>query len=325
MLESIPGVGPFVTGAIVGLGQGLGHKVMAMVLKYLGRAGKASETCAISADCRVSSHAERAESQGRCASSDDEDLAQVVSSLKNEAEWKNLESALNQSGLPLDSSAAKALATLGDEVLKKEIGTANAVGRLAKLTAEAFERAGIELPDLARWDSLSARLADDDSLTPVEEEVGPASIPVAVANVKRPATWWIWSREDVDGRLLRFVARGVEHCWTGCNQALTAIHDLSALRQLRELREQLVLIRELLQTMTPLVPDKRALRVEGWRVKQLLSGVEQAVQAAETLSNEMRIMLASQPGNKEWQTAFTKCGQSAAVLVQTLRDRRAVR
>ena len=114
------------------------------------------------------------------------------------------------------------LEELHDELLRKTLPPEQAVPRLAQLTAEAFERAGIEQVDLRRWQNLSERLSDESlepisttSLTSTSRPIG-----VGVATAKRPSTWHIWSRHEVDRRLLQFTCRTVKTCRTACDQAL---------------------------------------------------------------------------------------------------------
>src|SRR5438445_8623697 len=122
MLESIPEVGPFLAGAVVGMGQGLGHKVMELLIKYLGlprsAANKPGEA---PTESTAGGGRERTAEQIQHAPSDEEELAHVVGSLHNEVDWKNMVNGLKQSGMPFDASAAQQLAALGDEVLKKTI------------------------------------------------------------------------------------------------------------------------------------------------------------------------------------------------------------
>jgi hypothetical protein len=314
MFDSIPVAGSFLAGAVGGLGHGLSLLLMRLMVNLLGSRGDKADP--YSAEMRKPQEVQNPDKQH---------LEEIVSGMQTEAEWKNLITGLKQSGMPFDASAAEQLTQLGDEVLKKATSPPEAVDRLAKLTAGAFERAGIELPELARWQDLSARLVDDDLLPERQETSPPTPGHVSVAMARRPSTWWVWSRADADRRLLRFIQSGVEHSWRACDQALASAPDLSSLRTWRQLREELVVVRELLQTMPPLVPDKRELRVEAWRIKQLLSSLEQAVRATETLSTEMNRLLACPMGTQDSQASLAECRKAMSILVQTLHDRRAVR
>jgi hypothetical protein len=256
---------------------------------------------------------------------DQDYLTATIGALKNETEWQAMQATLVQAGIPFDATASQQLAALRDETLKRATSPAQAVNRLAMLAAEAFERAGVHSSDdLARWQNVSQRLGDESLEFAIE--VPPATpSSAAVAAAKAPSTWWIWNRTEVDRRRLLFVGRSLEHCWTACNQALADIRDLPALRQLRELREQLALARQLLETMPPLTPEKRALRVGGPKIKNLLKSLDEAVSASDTLSTRMREMLGSAPGAAEWESALYDCRRSIHLLIQNLNDRRAVR
>ena len=251
-------------------------------------------------------------------------MSAILGGLKSEAEWKAVQAGLAQAGIPFDDTASRELAALREDTLKRAISPTESTNRLAMLTAKAFERAGVHLPDLVRWQNVSRRLTDEVFENSAELSPTLAS-PVGVATAKTPSTWWVWNQAEVDRRRLRFVSRSVDHCSTACSQALATIRDLPTLRQLRELRDQLTLVSDLLDTMPPLSPEIRSLRVEGWKVKELLKSVEQAVSASDTLSAQTRRMLGANPETSEWQTALQECRQSTHLLIQNLNDRRAVR
>jgi hypothetical protein len=311
MLESIPGWPQILGATAMGMAHGMGQKLMGVVLKQIRPA--------VPLD-----NAPARQTTAGDDKADAEDLAKLVGGLKSEADWNTLKDGMAQAGIPLDNSATQQLASLRDDVLKQAVSPDRAVSRLAALTAEAFERAGVQPPDLVRWETLAERLSDDGQ-EDVTEEPSRSAGAIGVAAAKRPATWWMWNRAEVDRRWMQFVKRGVSHCCTACDQGLTEIRVLEALRPLRDLRDQVVLARELLDTMPPLTPDKRAFRIEAWRVKELLTSVEQAVTATEKLLTQTRALLALPPESSAWQNAVKDCRQSVSALIQNLRDRRAVR
>jgi hypothetical protein len=309
MLESIPGLSQLLFGAVAGVGHAFGQRLVRLILQLKHEAPFDSPAPG---------------PQPGHSAEDASILADAIGTLKEPPQWEEVNASLVEAGVPLDRTAEEQLSTLRDEVLRQATSSKQAVGRLAGLTAEAFARAGVELPDLERWERLSQRLAGavlDDNL----EEPAPIAPNVAVAGGKQPKTWWIWNKGEVDKRLLRFLRRGIDHCWTACNQALAKVRDVGTLRELYALREQLGLAKELLSTMPTLTPSRKSLRVDGALVKELIQSVHQAVASTDDLTKHLNTLLNSEPASAERERASRSCGQAAALLVQTLRDRRAVR
>ncbi len=256
------------------------------------------------------------------------ELANDLAQIRNRADWEQLVQSLRMAGVPVDATAAKQLESMRDEVLQKSINSRQAVTSLAQLTTEAFERAGIEAPDLRRWQTVSDRLKDESpeheaSLT---EPTPPTSSPaVGMAKTARPWTWHVWSRQEVDRRQLHYTRRTVRHCRAACEQALSIVKDMPALRQVRDLNEQLALIEELLATMPPLNPRTASLKIDTHTAKSLLRSLEEAVVTTDCLAKETERLFAQVPSAPSWQEANTACIRSTAKLAQLVRDRRTVR
>ena len=82
---------------------------------------------------------------------------------------------------------------------------------------------------------------------------------------------------------------------------------------------------ELLTTMPAAEPRTRGLRLDGQQVKEAVRALETAVVQAEQLRSSMDALLRTPIDNPQWLTKWRECTQSAAILTQHVRDRRAVR
>ena len=252
-----------------------------------------------------------------------DELAADLAQVRNSGDWDRLVQSLKAAGVPVDVPAAKQLDAIRDDLLQKAISAPQTVSRLGQLTAEAFERAGIEQPDLRRWQTVSDRLRDD-APEPVAS-VTAAEVAVGVAKVHRPSTWLVWSRLETDRRQLHYTRRAVRSCRVACDQALASLRDLPALRQVRDLNSQLVMIEELLDTMPPLEPQTASLKIDKQTMKMLLRSLEDAVLTTERLAQETGQLFAQTPSTEGWQQALNACLRSASQLTQLVRDRRTVR
>lgn len=246
-------------------------------------------------------------------------LVEDVRQVRTPQDWQALTRGLAQSGIPMDRQAEQELQAMQDEVLQRQLSPEQAAMRLSAWTAAAMERAGVDLPDLSRWQTTAARLAEPEAPAPA---VTPAA---AVATVKRPGTWWVWSRPEVDRRLLRFLQRVGQHCRAGLDQALLTVADLPSLRKLRDLHNQIALLDELLITMPAAEARTVGLRLDGQQVKEAVRSLESAVTEGEKLRTAIDTLLRMPTENPQWQPTWSACTQSTTLLVQHVRDRRAVR
>ena len=256
------------------------------------------------------------------------ELAGDLAKIRSREEWEQLVFSLRAAGVPVDKTAAKELESMRDEVLSKAVNPNQAVTSLAQLTADAFERAGIEEPDLRRWQTVSERLKDDgpeadDGLSGTS--AGAFAPAIGLATTKRPWTWHVWSRQEVDRRQLHYTKRTVRHCRAACEQALATIRELPVLRQVRDLNTQLSLIEELLATMPPLDPRTASLKLDSKTIKSLLRSLEEAVVTTERLAKQTENLFKQVPTSPGWQDALQMCLHSTSKLNQLVRDRRTVR
>jgi len=250
------------------------------------------------------------------------ELTRQIENVRTRDDWDRLVQSLRTAGVPIDAQTTSELDALRDRILARTIEPNRAVTGLARLTAEAFEKAGIGQPDLQRWQTISDRLADVDPAAPEDQ---PALAAVGVVTTKRPSTWLVWSRIEVDQRLLRYIRQSVRHCRGACDQALMSLRDMPSLRQIRDLNEQLKLIEELLATVPPLQPKTASLRLDGAAVKTLLRSLEEGVLTTEKLSREMDGLFAHVPASEAWNRGIHSSLQQTSRLAQLVRDRRAVR
>ena len=253
------------------------------------------------------------------------ELAAAIAEIRSQADWKQFVLGLRTNGLPVDDATSSQLDELRDGILAKSIEPNDAVNGLARMTVDAFERAGITQADLGRWQTISDRL---ESVNPTnDEDVPPANpkVNVSVAKSSRPSTWLAWDRVDVDRRQLRYTGQGVRRCRSACDQALQSLRDLPSMRQIRELNEQLKLIEELLSTTPTLEIRTSSLKLDSHMVKSLLKSLEQAVLATEQLTQHTDQLFAERPASEGWQQRYQSCMQNVSTLVQLVRDRRAIR
>ena len=253
------------------------------------------------------------------------DLATELAEVKTPQDWNRMVDGLKAAGVPVDPSTAEKLAAMQNEVLDHHLPPAEGVRQLAELTADAFARAGIEEPDLQRWHLISRTLGDQpaEELDSGVKAPAPASVSVAVS--KRPSTWFVWSRDEVDRRQLLFTRRTVKNCRTACEQGLLHLRDLPALRDVRGLKEQLTLIEDLLATVPPLNPSRSAMRVEKEVAKTLVAAYADAVKTTDQLATQIDRLLKAHPTSSTWDTELQGCRESSSKLAQMVRDRRAIR
>ncbi len=247
------------------------------------------------------------------------ELAETIEQLKTPQDWQAVPQALANSGLPLDRTAEEELRAMQDEVLQRQLSSAQAANRLAALTAAALTRAGIDAPDINRWRTAAAKLERDEPTPPA------AVATAAVDPARRPGTWWIWDRTEVDRRLQRYLRRLSQHSRTGLEQALLTVSEMSALRKLRDLQTQITMLDELLATLPTAEPRTRGLRLEGAQVKEAVQSLQTAVTQAEALRSSIDTLLRTPIDQPTWTTAWSNSTQAATLLTQHVRDRRIVR
>ena len=250
------------------------------------------------------------------------ELATELAEVKTPQDWNRLVDGLKAAGVPVDTTTSEKLASIQNEVLDRQLPPVEGVRQLAELTADAFTRAGIEQPDLQRWQTISRTLGDLPAKES-EEEASPASVSVAVS--ARPSTWFVWSRDEVDRRQLLFTRRTVMNCRTACEQGLLHLRDLPALRDVRGLKEQLTLIEDLLTTVPPLNPSRSAMRVDKQVAKALVAAYADAVTTTSELATRIDKLLKTKPTEPDWDTEIQACREASSKLAQMVRDRRAIR
>lgn len=254
-----------------------------------------------------------------------QELAREVGQVRSSTDWEHVVGGLKGAGVPIDPIAAKELDRIRDEVIQKAIQPEQAVTGLARMTIQAFERAGIEQPDLQRWATISERLSDDYSGANATDIAAVAAVPVGVATTRRPGTWHVWSRVEVDRRLMQYTKRTVNHCRVACEQALASLRDIATLRQVRDLKANLDVIDSLLSTMPPLDPKNSSLRIDAHTAKGLVRSLEEAVLVTESLAKQSDQLFAQAPATTGWQDNYQNCLRSVSKLTQLVRDRRNVR
>lgn len=323
-----PGIdGQFVTGAAAGLGHAFGQRLVPWVTRswsrlFGGEPAKNAASLQNASAQKVAAQFESLEPAEMSGDSDFDELVTELAQIKSHQDWTRLVDSLKAAGMPIDPTTTERLNSIRNSVLAHQVPAPVGVRQLAELTADAFQRAGIERRDLEDWQILSDKLGDlpGEAERPIS---GPAA--VAVATLKRPRTWFIWSREEVDRRQLLFTRRTVKNCRFACEQALTQLSDVSASRRVRELKEQLTLTEELLATVPPLNPPRSAMRVERQVAKQLVAAYAEAVKTTEELVRHTDNLLNLSPSSSGWSQEFEACHRAAARLTQMVRDRRSVR
>lgn len=321
----------FLQGALVGVVQSLSRESQADVLAGRENAvGRCAERLDESLKprgvrCRGIRNVHGATDAGVISASPDdgglEQLAAEITAVKTPADWQRLVETLRMAGVPVDPPTSEKLAAMQESVLRREIPAETAVKQIATLTAEAFTRAGINEPDLSRWQAISERLGDPEAIG--EEPAAPASVGVAV--LRKPSTWFVWSRDEVDRRQLLFTRRTVKNCRLACEQGISSLRDIPALRQLRDLKEQLVGIEELLATVPPLDPPRSALRPDPQVAKALVASYADAVRSTDQLAQRIDALLNVSPSEEKWKEELQACQKAATRLAQLVRDRRSIR
>lgn len=349
----------FSTGAAAGMGQTFGQRFLPWVISFWSRIWNRNDqqpTESPNDESRL--HSDSDEDQHADEEQEDEkpsgpidaqptvpsELTWELKQIRTAEDWNRLEQSLRIGGVPFDKQALHQLNELRDKLLAQSIEPNMVATGLARMTAEAFERAGITRPDLQRWQTISDRLAGIDSggtgdnhQTPLMSLTGAASVPLSasaavpaavatsVATSKRPSTWLVWNRVDVDERQLRYTRQSLRHCRNACAQGLASLDDLASLRQIRELNEQFQLIEELLATTPKLNAETASLRLDSHMVKQILKSVEEGVLTTEQLAIELDTLFTQTPGSPSWTRSVITCSRFTSRLSQLVRDRRAIR
>ena len=248
-------------------------------------------------------------------------LVESVKAVKSTEDWSRLVKSLQESGVPDSFETSQKLDQLRDQTLAKTLAPETVVKNLAEITAEAFQKAGITQPDLQRWQNVS-QLLEDETTSPL---VQVSKLSSEVVATKKPWTWLVWDQVEVDRRQLAYLKRTVNHCQLSCEQSLRTQRDLKVLRQIKEMDQQLLLLKELLSTIPPFVSKTGSLRIPSSSFKSLLQSVETAVITADELVQQMNLLFAQSPTSTTWHDAQQKSMQAAHKLEQVLRDRRQIR
>ena len=305
-------------GTITGMGHSFGQRLISWFSRFWNRAAQSAPA----------PHESEATQEDVNESQAEESLtAEMVADLQKietEKDYQHFVDGLKSAGVPLDTSASEQLRALQNEVLGKSASSQTLKG-LADIAAAAMQRAGVEPVDLRRWQTLAERLSENGLEAAAPPKAETTRVPASVAAAKRPSTFWVWNRQEVDRRLTAFIKRVVLNCRAACEEFLASGDEMASLRKVRELRERLDIVNELLMTTPTLIPETRSLRIDGKRIKELVAGLEQGMKSAETLAEGTRKLLERSPPNTEWLASADTCLQAAANLNHNIRLRRAVR
>jgi hypothetical protein len=259
------------------------------------------------------------------------ELVRAVESPRSPADWTKVLEQLQQFGVDLPPSAAAELAALQQTTLDRVTAPTRVLGRLAELTAHAFERAGIEPADLQRWQRIEDCLASDPDLESAAHSAAASSAPylapVAVAPLTRPSTWFAWTREELDRRLTTYLRRTVRRCDQACELALRTSVDceLALLRELRNWRTDLGVLEQFLSSLPPLHVKTRSLRPLSGRGKEATRALEEAALVATNLHTATTRLFQQPVGSISWSQQMLACRQATAQLTQQVRERRDLR
>lgn len=303
---------PLTIGTATGIGHSFGQRLFAWVSRLWNRTPRG-------ADVTEPTKEESVEQETLAA-----DMIADLQKIETEKEYQQFVDGLQASGIPVDVSTAEQLRALQTEVLGGA-ASLRTLKSLADVTAEALRRAGVEPVDLRRWQTIAERLTENHLATELSSTTAKPHVLVDVVNAKRPSTFWVWNRHEVDRRLTAYINRVVQNCRAACDEFLSSGDDMSALRKIRELRERLDVIHELLATTPTLAPETRALRLDGKKAKELIANLEQGVTSAETLADGTKKLLTRSPAADEWLIDADACLRAAASLNHDIRMRRSVR
>jgi hypothetical protein len=259
------------------------------------------------------------------------ELVRAVESSQTASDWAKVLDELQQFGVDLPRSAATELAAMQQSVLDRVSAPALALGRLAELTAQAFEQSGIEPADLRRWQRVEDCLAGDPDLESLGHGSSSSSAPslasVAVAPLARPSTWFAWTREELDRRLTTYLRRAVRRCDQSCELALRTTVDceLALLRELRSWRGDLSVLEQFLSSLPPLHVKTRSLRPLSGRGKEATRALEEAALVATGLLETTTRLFQQPVGSASWSQQLLVCRQATARLTQQVRERRDLR
>jgi hypothetical protein len=303
---------PLTVGTATGIGHSFGQRLFAWASRLWNRTRQGTATTEPTTE-------ETLEQEVLAA-----DMVVDLQKIETEKDYQQFVDGLQASGIPVDASTAEQLRALQTEVLGRA-ASLQTLKSLADIAAEALQRVGVEPVDLRRWQSLAERLTESGPATDSSPTTATPHVPVDVATAKRPSTFWVWNRQEVDRRLTTFIKRVVQNCRAACDEFLSSGDDMSALRKVRELRERLDVIHELLTTTPTFAPETRALRLDGKKTKELIVNLEQGVTSAETLADGTRKLLERSPAATEWLSSADACLRAAASLNHDIRMRRSVR
>ncbi|MAT15967.1 MAG: hypothetical protein CMJ46_11940 [Planctomyces sp.] len=249
-------------------------------------------------------------------------LAAELNSVDSEASWKKLVmDPLERMNIPFDSKTRAELQRMQEEVIRRAISPETSVTRLAQLTEAALERAGISLGDLKLWRHSALRLDNDFSDL---EDLDSAKTPtqVGVSTTKRPGTFWVWNRSEVDRRLLRYLRSITANGLHACNQGILRNENLDLARQLKKLEEQLELLSELIKTTPNLKKAVPGLRVDGKTAKVLVNQLNTAVRHGEKLNSHLAELLSQLEYDSNWEKIYSACLTDIDRLIFHVRERR---
>ncbi|HBJ35006.1 MAG TPA: hypothetical protein DDZ51_09645 [Planctomycetaceae bacterium] len=250
--------------------------------------------------------------------------AEVLAELarvKTAADWQELVSSVSSLGVPIAPTALAQLNQMQQQVLDRTATPVAVANRLAEVTSQALQEAGITQPDLRRWQRIEECLRDE--LLEPETEATPAGVAVVVA--KRPSTWFTWNRDELDRKLVAYIHKTIKHCLASCEQSLRSVRDMSALRQIRDWHQELELINELSNTLPSLNQKAATLRLNPKRAKEAAKSLEEAVLTAEKLARQAASLFQQTPGSDSWNLAMLECQRATSLLSQSIQDRRDVR
>lgn len=306
---------PLTIGTATGIGHSFGQRLFAWVSRLWNRSSPTESAPVAASEPAIDSVAE----QNAVA----EELVAELKKVRTEDDYEQFVAGLGSAGLPLDSTTVDQLHALRQEVL--DAAASKTVCSLAEIAASALQRVGVEPPDLRRWESLADRIAAEELDASETCETRASSAPVHVALARRPKTFWVWNRQEVDRRYLNFIGRIVRDGRSACREYVASGDDIAALRKVKEVGDRLEVLEGLLATTPTLAPQTGSLRLDGKRIKELVARLEAGVEAAESLNSGLNNLLGRKTVDAEWTTSADGCLRATARLDQELRARRSVR
>jgi hypothetical protein len=253
------------------------------------------------------------------------ELRQSVEHIHTDADWDAFMADLEHCGFRADEPQAVELNALGDDVVDGQVSANEAAQRIRALAEAAASQAAIPRPELGHWSGLALRLRLMDQGPESTEPSAPSPSAVCLPpRRKRIWTWWML-RRSADARLqqsLRQTLAETRQCLAGYRQRLTEVRHAA---RIRELDGRLGLGEDLLASVPALRPSVKRLRPDRAKVRELVTGMERALTAADMVQAQTRALLSAAPGSEDWGRAVDECATALEALCANIRSRHAVR